>query len=205
MMNKKVKATICIVALLWVVAFVQIGITKFLYKDGTISYAFVRNQLVVDDTKTELKVNLGDKTINVPVWKETFGSDTSVKITNVGTEHFLHVELEGNRKEELKSFLQKNGFDEYELYTQTACHSNGKLTEEKKKQIVQQILKESAAYEVRTISTQDWYSVYGYTAGEEDVVNVNGRRVNLNIAITYDEEKGENHIYVGSPLLSLDY
>ena len=48
MMNKKVKATICIVALLWVVAFVQIGITKFLYKDGTISYAFVRNQLVVD-------------------------------------------------------------------------------------------------------------------------------------------------------------
>lgn len=204
-MNKKVRATICVVVLLWVVAFVQIGMTKFLYKDGKISYAFVRNQLVVDDIKTELKVNLGDKTVNVPVWKETFGRDTLIKVTNVGDEHFLHIEMEGNRKEELKNFLHKNGFDEYDLYTQTACHSNGKLSDVKKEQIVRQILKECGAYEVRTVSTEDWYSVYGYTAGEEEAVNVNGRRVNVNVAITYDEEKGENHIYVGSPLLSLDY
>ena len=51
----------------------------------------------------------------------------------------------------------------------------------------------------------DYYVAYGYTTGIKESRNVGGKRINLNVAISYDEEKNKTKIYMGSPLINTDF
>ncbi len=49
------------------------------------------------------------------------------------------------------------------------------------------------------------YVAYGYTNGIDTVRKVNGKSINLTVAMNYDEEKDVTHIIMGSPLVNSDF
>ena len=49
------------------------------------------------------------------------------------------------------------------------------------------------------------YVAYGYTNGIDRVRKVNGKSINLTVAMNYDEEKGITHVVMGSPLVNSDF
>jgi hypothetical protein len=50
-----------------------------------------------------------------------------------------------------------------------------------------------------------YYVAYGYTSGLKKFKNVNGHRVNLNVAMQYDETKGCTRVVMGTPLINSDF
>lgn len=213
MLNKKLKAAIYIGSILWIVAFVQIGMNALLYSDSNISQAFARNQLEAVGSSVELKVNLGKQTIDKKAWKEEFGKEQEIKVSKTKDGNYLHVKVDTNvdiksmyeKKERIRSFLDKNNLQEYELATLVECRYKGKMTDEKKKELVQRLFKQCGALTINTKESDDYFVAYGYTLGERDSVTVNGKKVNVNIAINYDEKEGVSHIYIGTPLLNIDF
>ena len=53
--------------------------------------------------------------------------------------------------------------------------------------------------------TSDYYVAYGYTSGIAFCKKINGQKINLNLAITYDETSDETTVYLGVPLLNTDF
>lgn len=49
------------------------------------------------------------------------------------------------------------------------------------------------------------YVAYGYTNGIRTIRKVNGKAINLTVAMKYDEEKDITHIIMGSPLVNSDF
>ncbi len=50
-----------------------------------------------------------------------------------------------------------------------------------------------------------YYVAYGFTNGIDLRKKVNGRTVNMNIAITYDENEDESLVYFGVPFINGDF
>jgi hypothetical protein len=51
----------------------------------------------------------------------------------------------------------------------------------------------------------NYYVAYGFTSGLKKFKNVNGHRINLNVAMQYDEEKGYTRVVMGTPLINSDF
>lgn len=49
-----------------------------------------------------------------------------------------------------------------------------------------------------------YYMAYGFSTGFDKVKRVNGRRINMNIAMSYDEERDCTNIIMASPIVNLD-
>lgn len=71
--------------------------------------------------------------------------------------------------------------------------------------ITDEMMKKMGAKVQEGHRTDELYTVYGYTENVKDYVLINGRRVNINIAFSYDELTGRTFIYLGCPILLNDY
>ena len=54
-------------------------------------------------------------------------------------------------------------------------------------------------------SSSDYYVAYGYTSGFESSKKVNGRRINMMAAFSYDENKDVTKVVFGTPLINSDF
>lgn len=217
MKNKKLKAAIYIGTLLWVVAFVQMGITRILYTEDNFSQAFARNQLEVVSSKVELKAKIGkedkNRIIQKEVWEKEFGENTIVSISNVNAIDYLHALIDTNAdtknmsqtKKKLSSFLNKMNYNDYQLHTIVECQYKGKMTQKEKQSLTEKLFKQYGAMILSNKEDNNYFVAYGYTLGEQDSITINGKKVNLNLAITYDEEKGVSRIFLGTPLIQVDF
>lgn len=78
----------------------------------------------------------------------------------------------------------------------------GQLSSLKKEWLVQEFLKAMEAKEVSGNRDQYLYTIYGYTQNERQCVYQNGEKVNVNIAITYDEENDKTLIHMAVPFIN---
>ena len=83
----------------------------------------------------------------------------------------------------------------------------GQLSNEKRKQVAEDIFREFGGVSVMSsdVDNEDYYVAYGYTTGIDTSKIVNGRKINLNVAISYDETEQLTHIVVGTPLINSDF
>lgn len=81
----------------------------------------------------------------------------------------------------------------------------GKMTDEEAKQIMIEVIK-SMNGEVRSIYINDAYlTAYGYSKSMKDYVMSKGEKINMDLAVTYDEENNETFLYAATPVITLDY
>lgn len=50
-----------------------------------------------------------------------------------------------------------------------------------------------------------YYVAYGYTTGLAYYKKVNGHRINLNVAVCFEEEKDRTRVIMGTPIINSDY
>lgn len=149
-MKKKIKYMIYIVCMLWIVAFVQIILTKAYVNKNDVTQAFARNQLMIEENNTKIS----------------------------------------------------------DLCREGGCimgKISGKLTLEEKKKIADSIFGYEGGSRIFEQEESGYYVTYGYTNGINMIRKVNGRMINMNIAITYDENEDKSLVYFGVPFVTEDF
>ncbi len=81
----------------------------------------------------------------------------------------------------------------------------GKLTEEKKQELAHDLFGYEGGACLYEKETGSYYVAYGYSSGIDFRKQVGGETINMNIAITYDEEQDKSNIYFAVPLLNQDF
>lgn len=81
----------------------------------------------------------------------------------------------------------------------------GKLTDDEKDEVADGILESFGAHVVSENCTERLYTVYGYTAGINDYIMQGDHAINVNVAITYDEQRDKTHVYMAIPVMNEAY
>ena len=82
---------------------------------------------------------------------------------------------------------------------------DGNLNYEQRNTLTDNLLEKLDARVVTENRDTDIFTVYAYTQGLKDYVSIGGSKINVNIAIGYDEVKDITQVYLSSPVSSLDY
>lgn len=84
----------------------------------------------------------------------------------------------------------------------------GKMSDGAKEKLVDELFQTLGGTAVLVHSENadgGYYVAYGYTTGLPYYKKVNGKRVNLNAAVRYDEVKGRTCVIMGTPIINSDY
>ena len=84
-------------------------------------------------------------------------------------------------------------------------HLSGEMTSSQKEQLASRLFHVWGGAIKDTRQTSDYYVAYGYTSGIAFCKKINGQKINLNLAITYNEISDETTVYLGVPLLNTDF
>ncbi len=85
---------------------------------------------------------------------------------------------------------------------------SGRLSKGEMSQLAEDICRQLGGVEVMTSASEgdeNYLVSYGYTLGIQAKKNVNGKNINLNIAMSYNEEADSTYIIIGSPLVNVDF
>ncbi len=81
----------------------------------------------------------------------------------------------------------------------------GNLNYEQRNSLTDGLLEKLDAKVVMENRDTDIFTVYAYTQGLKNYINLAGEKINVNIAIGYDEVNDTTQVYLSSPVSSLDY
>ncbi len=83
----------------------------------------------------------------------------------------------------------------------------GKLTRDEMRELASGLFRTMGGVRVMESEpylSDGYYMAYGFSNGFDTVKKVNGRRINMNIAMSYDEEQNCTNIIMGAPLVNSD-
>ena len=81
----------------------------------------------------------------------------------------------------------------------------GALNSTEKNELADGLLDRLGAKVVAENRDSDIFTIYAYSKGAGSYITIGGNKINMNIAIGYDEEQGRTKVYLASPINSLDY
>ena len=81
----------------------------------------------------------------------------------------------------------------------------GALNSTEKNELADGLLDRLGAKVVTENRDNDIFTIYAYSKGAGSYITIGGNKINMNIAIGYDEEQNRTKVYLASPVNSLDY
>ena len=81
----------------------------------------------------------------------------------------------------------------------------GALNSTEKNELADGLLDRLGAKVVAENRDSDIFTIYAYSKGAGSYITIGGNKINMNIAIGYDEEQDRTKVYLASPINSLDY
>ena len=81
----------------------------------------------------------------------------------------------------------------------------GALNNTEKNELADGLLDRLDAKVVAENRDSDIFTIYAYSKGAGSYITIGGSKINMNIAIGYDEEQNRTKVYLASPVNSLDY
>ena len=82
----------------------------------------------------------------------------------------------------------------------------GRSTAQRKMSLADQVILDRLdAKVVAENRDSDIFTIYAYSKGAGSYITIGGSKINMNIAIGYDEEQDRTKVYLASPVNSLDY
>ncbi len=157
-MLRKFRAIVYLAAALWLIALIQILVTRVWVSRTGFTQAFARNQVTVESFETAAQ------------------------------------------NEDMRNAAQGN--------TCVAGEVDGKLSDDEKEKLAAGLFASLGGGTVMSGSEKIWsdyYVAYGYTSGISESRRINGKRINMNVAISYDEENDTTKVVMGSPLINSDF
>ncbi|MCX7569533.1 YwmB family TATA-box binding protein [Tumebacillus sp. DT12] len=80
-----------------------------------------------------------------------------------------------------------------------------KMEDGKTNELVETIFKKAKAKEIEGVRSDLVTSVSGYSPLTKDYIVTNGNKMNLQVAVHYDEKRGQTRVLVGSPIVTIEY
>ncbi|HEU4964754.1 MAG TPA: YwmB family TATA-box binding protein [Bacilli bacterium] len=71
--------------------------------------------------------------------------------------------------------------------------------------LISDVLAKVSAKEIEGVRSDLVSSVSGYSPQTKDYIVTNGNKMNLQVAVHYDEQKGKTRVLVGSPIVTIEY
>lgn len=150
--------------------------------------------------------------------KQARNASTQLKIVSLEQEeeaavkmkHYIVVRL--NIKDSIQSIdkyrklleeaMQKLGVDQKQVTLQYEGSFNGTLSREEKDRISELLVKELQGETAIRYEEEGIYTVYAYTGLINEYIVSAGSKVNIQIAITYDELTQKTVVYLATPILN---
>lgn len=107
----------------------------------------------------------------------------------------------------LRDYLKQNGLSD-DVTVTLINYFDGELDIEKSSELTDAVLKSMGAEIIAENRTKELFSVYAYaeSASPSDSEIVLGNdKVNVNIAVNYDETSNRTRVYIAAPLLNIEY
>lgn len=101
--------------------------------------------------------------------------------------------------------MKQEGVKNYQDYFYRSLYFQGKLTNAQQKQTIKQYLYHFGAKELKSDVIENMEHGYGYTEKMKDFRVVDGRKINIHIAFSYDEQKNKTRLYLATPFLNTDF
>ncbi|MGN0507155.1 MAG: YwmB family TATA-box binding protein [Lachnospiraceae bacterium] len=149
--------------------------------------------------------------------KKAAAADTTLRIISLTkesesgrkTEHYVYAKIHlkhsiqavSSYKKLLKEALEEMKCTDISATIQLIGTYEGYLTVDRRNKVTDEILEAMGgeiAYEHRE---DDLYTVYAYTALLDDYITVEGKKINLHIAMSKDEANYRTIVYLASPIL----
>lgn len=162
-----------------------------------------------------------DTGYSVSLKKDAVQADTCIRITTVEKElrgnqlalsQYLYVRIDFEGSPESTAYYKEkldDILDEMQLKGRVSVNYRGKyrgnLSLEEKNNITFDVIQQLKGKIVDSKCTEDIFTVYGYTEYIGTSTNINGKKANLNIAFTYNEEEDATEIFVSAPIIRSDY
>ncbi|WP_432662600.1 YwmB family TATA-box binding protein [Wukongibacter baidiensis] len=102
-------------------------------------------------------------------------------------------------REILKSYGKVN------LNINLAAYYDGVIDNRNLKKTIDRAFKEIDANEVEGIENDDLISITGYTPALEESLSYCGKKVNINMAARYNSYEDKTYIFIGTPLIVVEY
>lgn len=181
---------------------------------------FITRKLNITDTLEKEEVK-GTSTTSMVARKESQKANAQIELISIDsqtadsaktTTHYLYVTME--LYDDISKILEyKNLIDGAyeELGIQDADASitlqgtyDRELTTEEKDAIADKMMADLQARVVKE-NRGNAYTIYAYTPVIDDYINVEEKRINLNVVFTYNKSDNITTLYVATPILNTDY
>jgi len=81
----------------------------------------------------------------------------------------------------------------------------GRLGEKELEEVFDKIFKEAGAHKVEGMEENSLISISAYSPAIEESVNVNGKKINLNLAVRYNSYEDKTYIWLATPVIVTEY
>ncbi len=81
----------------------------------------------------------------------------------------------------------------------------GKLSKEKEEEIINTIIKYMGGRIIHNQESSEGRKIYAYTPVLKNIIRYNKEEININIIITYMEDLNVSNVYIGFPIVNIDY
>ncbi len=125
-----------------------------------------------------------------------------------------HIIVDINKNEVYKDIVEtyakmKNELSEYDedldIYTCITGSFEGKLNNESYDKIMKRVFLNMNGVEKERIEDENLISVTGYSNKLKEYIKYGGNKVNLNASLRYSEYDNKTFVYIGTPLIILEY
>ncbi|MBF8983770.1 YwmB family TATA-box binding protein [Lutibacter sp. B2] len=106
-------------------------------------------------------------------------------------------------KEDVKAVLKAYGKAEFNVCITGSYDKKLSNAEEKRK--LEKVTKSFAVKKIESFEDKDFLSITGYTNNFNNWIAYNGKKVNINIAMRYNNYKKKTYVWIGNPLISIGY
>lgn len=153
--------------------------------------------------------------------KDAVKADTCIRITTVEKQlsgsqialsQYLYIRIDFQGSPESTAYYKEKLdtiLEDMKLSGRVSVNYRGKcsgnLSIEEKNNITFDIIQQLKGKIVDSKRTNDIFTVYGYTEYIGESMKINGKKANLNVAFSYNEEDNATEIYVSAPIISTDY
>lgn len=252
-MSKKVRITIYIVGVLWIVVMSQLLVSRLFMDDKRIMDAFHDTDSNIEESKFNLVVDFGNQylqneqkqtvlkdvakavgverykittettknAVNVKAYEKEKNKNTTIELISLENDNkemesfqnFLLVELKLREnfedvlkvKKSAEKYVKKNKLKDYQSILKFTGTYQGQLGENAIQGEVNKLLESLQARKVDQIESDNFYTIYAYTGLVDDYIKASGKRININIAVTYNEEEDKTVLTLATPVLNEDY
>lgn len=165
----------------------------FSFIDSDISYGIETDYIINDNSSIQISILKGGKEEPAKEYQVT------ISLTNTAQQQEMAAAVAG-----LTNVLEMYGMRPA-VNIRITGSLDGNLEDSELETICEKVFNSAGADKVEGMRDNGLISVSAFSPSINDAVRVNGKRVNLNVAVRYNSYEGKTYIWLATPVITTEY